>query len=72
MQYYNTMGLNHGYPKTMGHLKKEGLRPNLEAPKTTLDHNSSYKLRTKTMEFPKLRTFKVRAPTVLQSPLHHR
>ena len=31
VHYYNTMGLNHGYPKTMGHLQKEGFRPNPEA-----------------------------------------
>ena len=49
--------------KTMGYLQKEGLRPNPETPKTILDRNSIYKLRTKTMELPKLRTFKVRAPT---------
>ena len=64
MHYYNTMGLktmgsNHGYPKTMGHLQKEGLRPNPEAPKTILDRNSAYKLRTKTAKLLKLRTFKV-------------
>ena len=59
------MGLNHGYPKPMGYLKKEGLRPNPKAPKTILDHNSAYKLRTKTAELPKLRTFKVWAPTVV-------
>ena len=47
----------------MGHLQKEGLRPNPKTPKTILDRNSAYKLRTKSMEFPKLRTFKVRAPT---------
>ena len=58
MHYYNTMGL-----KTMGYLQKEGIRPNLETPKTILDRNSTYKLRTKTTELPKLRTFKVRAPT---------
>ena len=48
----------------MGYLQKEGLRPNLETPKTILDCNSAYKLRTKTMELPKLRTFKVWAPTI--------
>ena len=47
----------------MGHLQKEGLRPNPETPKTILDCNSAYKLRTKTAELPKLRTFKVCAPT---------
>ena len=69
VHYYNTMGLktmgpNHGYPQTMGHLQKEGLRPNPETPKTILDHNSAYKLHTKTTEFPKLRTFKVHTPKV--------
>ena len=41
VHYYNTMGLNHGYPKTPGHLQKEGLRPNPETPKTILDRNSA-------------------------------
>ena len=27
VHYYNTMGLNHGYPKTMGHLQKRGFNP---------------------------------------------
>ena len=59
----------------MGYLQKEGLRPNLETPKTILVRNSTYKLRTKTAELPKLRTFKVRAPTVgnyflIQEKLH--
>ena len=49
----------------MGHLQKEGLRPNPEAPKTILERNSSYKLRTNTTELQKLRTFKVRTPTLL-------
>ena len=48
----------------MGYLQKEGLQPNPEAPKTILDRNSAYKLRTKTVKLPKLRTFKVRAPTL--------
>ena len=48
--------------KTMGYLQKEGLQPNPETPKTILDHNSAYKLRTKTVELPKLRTLKVGAP----------
>ena len=48
----------------MGHLQKERLRPNLETPKTILDRKSAYKLRTKTTELPKLRAFKVRAPTL--------
>ena len=48
----------------MVYLQKEGLRPNPETPKTILDRNSAYKLRTKTTELPKLRTFKVQAPTV--------
>ena len=48
----------------MGQLQKEGLRPNPEAPKTILGCNSAYKLRTNTTELPKLRTFKVRAPTL--------
>ena len=43
----------------MGYLQKEGLRTNPEAPKTILDRNSAYKLRTKTAELPKLRTLKV-------------
>ena len=43
----------------MGYLQKEGLRPNPETPKTILDCNSAYKLHTKTMELPKLRTLKV-------------
>ena len=47
----------------MGYLQKEGLRPNPEAPKTILGRNSTYKLRTKTMELPKLRTYKVWALT---------
>ena len=48
----------------MGYLQKEGIQPNPEAPKTILDRNSAYKLRTKTAELQKLRTFKVRAPTI--------
>ena len=47
----------------MGYLQKEGLQPNPETPKTILDSNSAYKLRTKTTELPKLQTFKVGAPT---------
>ena len=47
----------------MGYLQKEGLRPNPETPKTILDRNSAYKLRTKIAELPKLRTLKVCAPT---------
>ena len=47
----------------MGYLQKEGVRPNPDTPKTILYHNSTYKLHTKTAEFPKLRTFKVGAPT---------
>ena len=47
----------------MVHLQKEGLRPNLETPKTILGRNSTYKLRTKTAELPKLRTQKVQTPT---------
>ena len=43
----------------MGHLQKEGLQPNPNTPKTILGHNSTYKLRTKTAELPKLRTLKV-------------
>ena len=30
----------------MGYLQKEGLQPNPEAPKTILDRNSAYKIRT--------------------------
>ena len=48
----------------MGYLQKEGVWPNPETHKTILDRNSTYKLRTKTVELPKLRTFKVRAPTI--------
>ena len=47
--------------KTMGDLQKEGFRRNPETPKTILDCNSAYKLRTKIAELPKLRTLKVRA-----------
>ena len=51
----------------MGYLQKEGVRTNHDTPKTILDRNSAYKLRTKTAEFPKLRTFKVRTPTYVET-----
>ena len=57
VHYYNTMGLNHGT------FTKKGASTHPEAHKTILDCNSTYKLHTKIMELPKLRTFKVHAPT---------
>ena len=52
-----TMGLNHGL------FTKEGVQPNPETCKTIFDRNSAYKIRTKTVELPKLGTFKVHTPT---------
>ena len=51
----------------MGHLQKEGLRPNPETPKTILDRNSTYKICTKIVELPKLTTLKVRTARILNN-----
>ena len=55
----------------MGYLQKEGLWPNPDTPKTILCRNSTYKLHTKTAELPKLRNYKVRAPTGRKPKKYH-
>ena len=47
----------------MGQLQKEGIQPNPDTPKTILDHNFAYKLRTKTVELPKIKDLQGRTPT---------
>ena len=62
--YTSALLQNHGItPENYGHLQKEGLWLNPDTPKTILMRNSAYEFPQKPRSYPKLVTFKARAPT---------